>query len=155
MRSFFYDTWAFAALANRKDPGHDVAADVDRRLEQLGYVAVTSDYVLDEVLTLLCATAGGRVAVQFLDDFMARVSGGDVMLLQVSEVRREQALRLFRKGCIAERQFSFTDATSFAIMHELGIQHAFTADGHFRRAGKGIRPLIEKIRGVYVAAALH
>jgi predicted nucleic acid-binding protein len=155
MRAFFYDTWAFAALANRKDPGHAIAAQVDRRLQQLGYAAVTSDYILDEVLTLLCAAAGGPVAVEFLDDFTTRVSGGDVQLVEVSGPRREHAFRLFRKLCLGERQFSFTDATSFAIMHELGIQEAFTADRHFRRAGKGVRPLIERLRGSYTAAALH
>jgi uncharacterized protein len=155
LRAFFYDTWGFVALANRGDPGHPVAAAVDRRLEQLGYAAVTSDYVLDETLTLLCAAAGGLVAVKFLDDLIARINGGDLQLVEVSSARREHAFRLFRKHCASERQFSFTDATSFAIMHELGIRDAFTADGHFRRAGKGVRPLIEKLRRGYGAAALH
>ncbi len=155
MKAFFYDTWAFAALANRRDPGHAVAVLVDRRLEQLGYAAVTSDYVLDETLTLLCVAAGGPVAIKFLDDLIARVNGGDLLLVEVSIARREHAFRLFRKHCSGERQFSFSDATSFAIMHELGIQAAFTADGHFRRAGKGVRPLIERLRGGYGAAPLH
>jgi predicted nucleic acid-binding protein len=154
MKAFFYDSWAFAALADRKDPGHVAAAELDRRLEQLGYVGVTSDYVLDEVLTLLCRAAGGHVAIKFLDDFSIRVSAGDLQLLEISNSRREQAFEVFRKHCVNERQFSFTDATSFAIMHELGIQHAFTADRHFRRAGRGVRPLIETVRGAYVPATL-
>jgi predicted nucleic acid-binding protein len=154
MKAVFYDSWAFTALADRKDPGHAAAVEVDRGLEQLGYVGVTSDYVLDEVLTLLCSIAGGHVACKFLDDFSTRVSAGDLQLLEVSSSRREHAFRLFRKHCVSERQFSFTDATSFAIMHELGIQDAFTADRHFRRAGRGARPLIETVRGAYVPAAL-
>jgi hypothetical protein len=32
-------------------------------------------------------------------------------------------------------------------MHELGIVNAFTADRHFYRAGRGVRPLVERKAG--------
>jgi predicted nucleic acid-binding protein len=141
--AFFYDTWAFAALANRRDPAHDVAAELDRELERQAYVAVTSDYILDEALTLLSVSAGAKAALGFLHGFLARVEAGDIQLLQVTPGRRDRALRLFRRIAPAERRLSFTDATSFSLMHELSIQDAFTADRHFHRAGGGVRPLVE------------
>jgi predicted nucleic acid-binding protein len=56
------------------------------------------------------------------------------------------ALNLFRKLAPEEERLSFTDCTSLAVMRELGITLAFTADRHFHRAGKGIRPLLVRER---------
>ena len=154
MRAFFYDTWAFAALANSADPAHEIAVDIDRNLDASGYVAVTSDYILDETLTLLNVAAGSRVATLFLDGFLARVAGGDVQLLEVGTSRRGRAIDIFRKLAPAERRLSFTDATSFSLMKEFSIRAAFTADRHFHRAGSGIVPLVELRAGRFKAVPL-
>lgn len=144
MTAFFYDTWAFAALTNRRDGAHETAAALDRELEQRGYAAVTSDYVLDEAITLVHAAAGARASLALLDAVRARSLGGELLLAHVDEVRRERAASLFRKLAPEEPRLSFTDATSFALMRELGIELAFTADRHFHRAGGAIRPLVAK-----------
>ncbi len=144
MRAFFYDTWAFVALANRGDPHHELAADADRALAREGYVATTSDYVLDETLTLLHAAAGARVATMFADLLEERMNADNVLLLEVTAPRREAGLELFRRLAPDVPRLSFTDCTSFAVMTELGIEIAFTADRHFTRPGAGIRPLIER-----------
>jgi hypothetical protein len=141
-RAFFYDTWAFLALANRRDPHHALAVEVDEWLEAAGYAASTSDYVLDETLTGLQAAAGALVAIRFLDLVEGRIAGGELMLLDVNRLRRERALALFRRIAPEEPRLSFTDCTSFAVMQELGISRAFTADRHFHRAGREIRPLL-------------
>lgn len=64
--------------------------------------------------------------------------------MEVTAPRRVSALELFRRLAPEEKRLSFTDCTSFAVMRELGIRLAFTADRHFHRAGKGIRPLLER-----------
>jgi predicted nucleic acid-binding protein len=151
MRSFFYDTWAFVALANRRDPGHEVAAELDETLEKQGFAGVTTDYVLDEVVTLLHALAGARASIPFLEVVEARSLGKDLLVAPVGNARRARAVEVFRRIAREERRLSFTDATSFAVMQELGVELALTADRHFYRAGSGIRPLVEKRRGRYVA----
>ena len=144
MRSFFYDTWAFLALANSRDRHHDLCVEADRRLETEGFVAITSDYVFDETLTGLHVTAGPTVAVRFADLMMHRVSAEELLFVQVNRERQQKALELFRRLCRSERRLSFTDCTSFAVMQELECTVAFTADRHFHRAGRGIRPLLER-----------
>jgi predicted nucleic acid-binding protein len=151
MQAFFYDTWALVALANRKDPAHAVAAAIDEALERQGYTAVTTDYVLDEAVTLIQAMAGARVSVPFLELMAARSLGNELLLVLVGDARRARATDVFRRIAPEERRLSFTDATSFAVMQELGIELAFTADRHFNRAGFGIRPLVEERRGRYAA----
>jgi predicted nucleic acid-binding protein len=140
----FYDTWAFVALANRGDVGYAVAAELDFELEQQGYVAVTTDYILDETVTHLNSNASPEVAVRFLEDLLSRIEASEVHLLEVNAGRRAKAFALFKRLAPETRQLSFTDATSFAVMHELSITRAFTADRHFHRAGRGVHPLVEK-----------
>jgi predicted nucleic acid-binding protein len=151
MRAFFYDTWALVALANRRDPGHAVAAELDAALEERGHAAVTTDYVLDEAVTLLHSLAGAKVSVSFLEIMETRALGRDLLVATITDARRARGGEVFRRIAPEERRLSFTDATSFAVMKELGVELAFTADRHFHRAGSGIRPLVEERRGRYVA----
>ena len=40
-----------------------------------------------------------------------------------------------------KRHISFTDLTSFEVMHELGLRNALTADAHFEQVGAGFSRL--------------
>lgn len=142
--SFFYDTWAFVAIADTTDPGHQVAVELDLGLERQGYMAVTTDYVLDETVTLVNKLAGPNVAITLLEGLLARAEAADIQLIDIDAVCRSKAWALFKRLAPEARHLSFTDTTSFAVMHELGITHAFTADQHFHRAGKGVRPLLDR-----------
>ncbi len=143
MRAWFYDTWGFLALANRRDDDHEPAAQADRWRQDHGVVVVTSDYVLDETLTSIHATAGAGIALRFLDLLEARIAARRVLLVEITSVRREAALVRFRRLAPDVPRLSFTDCSSFAVMEELGIEVAFTADRHFLRAGGTIHPLFE------------
>ena len=147
MRACFYDTWGFIALANRGDPHHGLAVDTDRYLEEAGYVAVTSDYVFDETVTGLHAAAGARAALEFVDFTLASLAAGELLLLETNRERRERAIVMFRRLAPSLPRLSFTDCTSFALMRELEIPVAFTADRHFLRAGRGLGPLFEQGAG--------
>jgi predicted nucleic acid-binding protein len=67
------------------------------------------------------------------------------LLLEVGSARRRRAFELFRKLAPDTPRLSFTDCTSFAVMLDTAIRHAFTVDRHFRRAGRGVRPLFERV----------
>lgn len=141
VRAWFYDSWGFLALANRRDPDHAPAVEGELWRKGHGVLVATSDYVLDETLTALHAAAGARVALEFLDLFEARVAAEALLLVQVTSMRRERALERFRRLAPSVPRLSLTDSTSFAVMEELGIRWAFTGDRHFRRAGSQIQPL--------------
>jgi predicted nucleic acid-binding protein len=147
LRACFFDTWSYLAIANRRDPYHELAVEADRALEEAGFAAVTSDYVLDETLTGLHVAAGARVALQFVELLQASIDAEELLLLDVSPPRRESALEVFRRLAPQVPRISFTDCTSIALMQELEIEVAFSADRHFHRGGKGIRPLFEEHRG--------
>jgi predicted nucleic acid-binding protein len=132
----FIDTAAFLAVENRRDAHHEEALAFRAVALERGQRFVTSDYVLDEAYTLLRLRAGHGVAVQFGEDIRAsRVLRVEYLTADAIEA----AWRIFR--AFADKDFSFTDCTSFALMERLGLEAAFTFDDHFRQYGRfTIRP---------------
>jgi predicted nucleic acid-binding protein len=124
----FVDTsfWVAARLS-RDDHHKDAIALFDRVSEQR---LVTSNHVQGETWTFLGRRDGHATAVSFLD-MLARTSLVDVV--RVSEDQEAQALRWLRRH--DEREYSFVDATSFALMRSLKIRDALAFDGDFAAAG--------------------
>ena len=65
----FVDTWAWLALSNRKDTHHELAKKEYEEIKAAGYRIVTSDYVLDEVISALFRNVVFGSAVQFVHGF--------------------------------------------------------------------------------------
>jgi uncharacterized protein len=112
-----------------------VKADADHRLVQEWYDQnqirlVTTDYVLDELLTLLKARGHAELACsagqRFLDQIVC-----ELIYLTVEDI--EEAWRLFRR--FDDKAWSFTDCTSYIVMQRLGITTAAALDDHFRQFG--------------------
>ena len=68
--------------------------------------------------------------MRFLD---AVASSPRLRVVQVSERLEATALAWLRSH--DEREYSFVDATSFAVMRELGVDRALAYDGDFAAAG--------------------
>jgi len=126
----FIHTSAFLALENRKDEYHKPALmfrDPLKSKEPL----LTSDYVLDESYTIIRLRAGHTIAVEFGE--MIQATGLVEIKYLPKEILRE-AWHIFKS--FSDKQFSFTDCTSFALMESLRIKAAFTFDHHFNQYGK-------------------
>lgn len=131
----FGDASFFFALAAKRDVAHEAAVSVFGALLRKQRRIVTSDYVLDEALTLTKARTNAIVAVALLD----RIEQSDAIEFEMVSVSRfDLAKSLFRKH--ADHGYSFTDCTSFVLMRELRIKDVLTTDRHFTEAG--FRPLL-------------
>ncbi len=139
MTAILVDTWAFIALANRRDAGHLAAARVSKSLATQGTRHLTSDYVLDESLTALRRAIGVAPTVRWLAHVQSAVDQEIMQVQRVEPSLFSEAVRLFAKLDGKFPRLSFTDCTSFAIMRAHGIDRAFTADDHFVRAGGFIK----------------
>lgn len=126
----FMDSAGFLALWDAGDEHHGAATTVQQELARKHRRFLTTEYVVDETITLLLVRHSHAAAVDFLDTIE---SSEAVALEWIGPERFHAAGALFRKH--ADKRWSFTDCVSFATMRELRIRDAFTTDHHFRQAG--------------------
>ena len=98
-------------------------------------VLCTSNYVIDETLTLLKERRGVSVAVSFREDLE---KSNAVKVLWLEPDIETEAWRIFKTH--KDKDYSFTDCTSFALMDLHGVKNAFAYDGHFRQYGFILHP---------------
>lgn len=131
----FVDTSGWYAAFSRKDPHHQAVTTALREARAVRRSIVTSDYVLDETLTLARVRGGHTLAVRIGDAIWHR---GGAHLLEVDAACRELAWKTFLR--FAEHDLSFTDCTSAALMRSRGIDEVVTLDHHFAVLGFVQRP---------------
>jgi uncharacterized protein len=124
----FVDTSFWVGLTFPRDSRY---ADAQRLLQVHGNEALlTSNHVRGETWTLLRRRSGHRSAVAFLD-----------LVERTPRLRVEHVTRDFEREALDwlrrrdEREYSFVDATSFALMRTLRIEQALAFDGDFSAAG--------------------
>src|SRR5438067_767890 len=126
----FMDSAGFLALWVASDEHHATALRLQRQLARDQRRFLTTEYVADETVTLLLVRHSQRAAV----DFLNTVEQSEALHLEWIDPARFQAgADWFRKH--ADKEWSFTDCVSFAVMRELRVRDAFTTDRHFRQAG--------------------
>jgi predicted nucleic acid-binding protein len=124
----FVDTSFWVALRNRRDPHHPEAA---RLLGNQSEAALfTTNHVCGETWTYLRRKSGHGSAVGFLDSVERSPR---VVVFHVTEELERQAVRWLRQH--SEREYSFVDATSFAVMRAQRIREVLAFDGDFSAAG--------------------
>lgn len=128
----FVDTGAWFARFVPDDPDHQRILDwFAANSEPL----VTTDYCVDETLTLLIVRKRPKLAVvaakQFFEEVLAR-------LHFLSRAQLERAAILFQQR--ASAGWSFTDCTSKVAIDDLDITAAVALDRHVAQFGVSILP---------------
>jgi len=131
MKKMFVDTEAWVALNNKKDSYHQVAIRANKEFLDNGYFYVTSNFVLNETFTLLRYDAGHKKAVDFGHEIKYFITIRKIQVLYINQSLMYNAFDLFEK--YSDKNFSFTDCTSFILMESFGINKAFSFDKHFEQ----------------------
>ena len=123
----FVDTSFWIAVMAEDDAHH---GEAERLIRSAPARLVTSNHVRGETWTFLNRRYGHSPAVAFLETLlrMARVR-----LEFVDRTLEDESLRWLRQH--DEREYSFVDATSFALMRSLRIHEALAFGGDFAAAG--------------------
>jgi uncharacterized protein len=123
----FVDTGAWFARYVADDVDHEAAkawfSHVPDRL-------VTTDYVLDELFTLLKVRDYANIAFAVGELLW---SGAICQLVHVTEADLIEALSIFKS--YQDKDWSFTDCVSRVVMTRLKIDVACAFDDHFRQFG--------------------
>jgi predicted nucleic acid-binding protein len=132
----FVDTWGWMTLAEPLNRKHAAARQCYENYSRVGRV-VTSNYVLDESLTLIFRRLRFDAAYNFSK---AVLESSFVAVETVTEARFRSAFEL-RRRFSDKPNISFTDLTSMVIMTELRVADILTADAHFAHVGLGFQLL--------------
>lgn len=117
-------------MADFSDPAHESCRRVrDSHLADNGAL-VSTNYVLDETLTLIRFRLGLPAATRWWAQVGASTR---IRWEQIGPRRAEVARNWFFDW--QDKHFSFTDCTSFVVMKELGLRRAMTTDRRFVQAG--------------------
>lgn len=127
----FVDTSAWYALEVEDDENHASAKAFNDELRGGHHGALlTSDYILDEAITLLRIRKGVEPAFRFADKVLRSRSVG---IVWIDSLIFNDALKMLKER--PDKRWSFTDYTSFVIMSQLNVKEAFTFDQNFEQAG--------------------
>jgi uncharacterized protein len=130
MGRVFVDTGAWYAVQVTDDMHHAAAQATLQSLLDAGALLVTSNLVVGETYTLLRTAKGYHQAKRFLD---ALGQSRKMDRLFITEPLERKAYEILEQ--YSDHPFSFVDATSFVVMRQQRIQHAFAFDTHFATAG--------------------
>ena len=131
-------------MADAADPAHQASRrERDLCLEGGGNL-VSTDYVIDETLTLIRVRLGLRAAAEWWAQIDA---SSRIRWERIDASRAEKARTRFFEW--TDKDFSFTDCTSFVVMQELGLAKALTTDRHFSQAGFETVPRVPDRRRQY------
>jgi uncharacterized protein len=131
----FIDTGAFLARYIERDQHHGAAITQWRKVQSERLRCFTSNFVMDETITLLARRSSHEFAAERAKNLMESAS---LVILRPTEIEERAALEWFRK--YADQNVSFTDCVSFVLMKRQEIKLAFSFDRHFLMAGFEVEP---------------
>lgn len=135
MRGVFLDTSAVFAAARSEAAEHTACR---RGLESLirGRTRmITTELVIAELHALATTRVNPHGALMLTEQFVASPR---IDVVTADRALREQGLGLLRSR--PGRSYSLTDAMSFVVMLEMGIDTAFTLDADFAAEGFTLLP---------------
>ena len=129
----FVDTGPWIARYLQRDQFHAEAVEGWKTLRAKRWPLFTSNFVLDEAITLIGRWAGHSFAAARARSIY---DSSVLTILRPTAGDERAALGLFEK--FADQKVSFTDCISFALMKQHAMKRAFTFDRHFASAGFSI-----------------
>jgi uncharacterized protein len=136
MNAVFVDTGGWMACADGADPAHSACRAARDATLEAGRTLVTTDFVVDETLTLIRFRLGLAAA----NAWWQQIDGSTRLRWErVENDRFERARNLFFQ--YRDKDLSFTDCTSIAVMRELKLKTVITTDRHFHQVGFDVLPV--------------
>ena len=126
----FVDTGAFVGRFIVDDQFHHRAIELWEKAEAAGEACVTSNFVLDEAITLTARRSHHRHAAE-----KGRLILASTAFQIVRPTAEDELAALDWLEKYADQKVSFTDCVSFVLMKKTGLDTVFSFDRHFELAG--------------------
>lgn len=129
MSAIFADTSYWIALFDRKDQNHKRSVKLSEHLKTSRIIV--SDFVVFETITFINTSVKNHSLAMLFLDFISEQD--NIEVVEIDTVLKENALQIFKD--YDDKDFSFTDCSSFALMASLNIKNAVSFDEHFTQIG--------------------
>jgi len=126
----FIDTGVWFSLLVSKDPNYQ---QTTKWFGSLSERVMTTDYVVDETLTLLLMRGEQKKAIEFGN---LVIMGSFATLHKITEDQFNRSWILFQR--LSEAGLSFTDCTSHIVANDFKVRSVASFDHHFRTTGRFI-----------------
>lgn len=135
METLFANSSFFVAYHDSKDENHQPAQALVRGFEGRPVLLVTTDYLFDEVITVLLVRNNKHIAIQA---GKAMLEESNIELVRIDEELFNEAWEIFQR--FQNKEWSFTDCTSYMVMKKLNIGTGISFDKHFKQFGVRVVP---------------
>lgn len=125
----FVDSNALIAIRNVNHPLHQKALFISRNLAQQRENLITTNIVISEAITILAMSVNKALAIQFGEE----INSQRLPIVYIDQRYHQKAWEIFKQ--VKDKNVSFFDCTSFAVMRDLEIQKAFSFDKDFQTCG--------------------
>ena len=133
--NIFVDSNVFIALFNKDDSLHERAVKLWHSLRKRNHRVCVSNFIVSEVITVLSQRVGKEIAIEFAVT-MYENERRETSIIYSSERVERKALEYIKS--IPSKNFSFVDATIFAILELYEMKNLASFDKVFGRL-KGIK----------------
>ena len=130
MNRVFVDTSGFYASLNRRDAHHSHAARLFHQAQTEQWLLFTTNFIISESHALILIRMGRDRAW----DFLQAITTGQINVIRVEDDDERRAKEIIEH--YHDKDFSYCDALSFAVMERLEIQETIAFDDHFRQYGQ-------------------
>ena len=126
-RSVLWDSSAILALLDADDADHDAAVAAARQIASERRPSFVTNYIEAEAHALLLRKLGRVIAREWL------LTGG-LAVVRASPDEEQAAREILAR--YTDKDWTFCDAVSFALLDARRIRRAFTFDHHFQQYGR-------------------
>ncbi len=130
MKLALVDSSAFLALEDQSAREHPRTVQSMQHLVRRGFGLLTTNFLFDEAYTLILSRLGRARAVTW---GLKLKESTLVQLMRVTDEHEDLAWKIILAH--EDKEYSYTDATSFAVASSLGIVDVLTLDRHFLQFG--------------------
>jgi uncharacterized protein len=134
----FIDSGGWLSVVIESDQYHEVGKGYFQAMLDLHASVVTTDFVLDEVITRLRYDVGHAEAAGFIALSHRAADAGALRIHRITEDLWRAAEVIFLR--YADARLSFTDCTSFAWLDANPVDEVFGYDSHFEMMGHVLQP---------------
>lgn len=126
MERIMVDTSAIYALIDRSDACHEKAKYLFKKLSERDVDLILTNFILAETHALILSRLGHELAREWVKNLIWKVE----RVKEEDEKRAREIIITYK-----DKSFSYTDATTFAVMERLKLNVALTFDNHFTQFG--------------------